>query len=91
MEKSEFLSYLKDVINQYNLMSDFEGIKKAEKKQYINGLMRASRFFCVSFEELKAVVDQSETVEQSYDESFVGTKEPLEIPTFVRQNKIINI
>jgi len=59
MKKMEFLTCLTNEFTQYNLIADTDSSLKREKKQYIDGLMAASRFFGVSFEELSAIRHRS--------------------------------
>lgn len=90
MKKIEFFTYLKNELVQYKLTPDTDSEVKREKKQYINGLMRASRFFGISFEELRDIID-SEFIENIDKSEYSGREELLDIPTFIRQNKRISI
>lgn len=75
MDKSEFHAYLRNAFQRYNQIPTINRDEKREMKQYINGLMTTSRFFGVSYEDLKDIVDS----EANYD-----------IPTFVRQHVSID-
>jgi len=55
MKKMEFLTCLTNEFIQYNLIADTDSSLKREKKQYIDGLMTASHYFGVSFDELSAI------------------------------------
>lgn len=84
MGKSDFLIYLKDELNQYSCIPDNNPQAKSEKKQFINGLMRGSRFFGVSFDELKEVTDNG--VKTQVNEHATFKKEDLlNIPEFIRE------
>lgn len=74
--KSEFLALLKSEYELYCSMPSSSVQIKNDKKQFINGLMTASRIFGVSFEELKEII---------YSDSFDSlSDERLDIPPFIR-------
>jgi len=83
MKKMEFLTCLSNEFIQYNLIPDADSHVKREKKQYINGLMTASRYFGISFEELNAISTSptSEYVDQSLLD---GLDKYLDVPAVIR-------
>ncbi|MBD3822639.1 MAG: hypothetical protein IE914_10340 [Thiotrichales bacterium] len=85
MSEQEFLAYLKNELHQYSLILDQNGARKREKKQYIKGLMTASRFFGVSFEALEAVVGTTLKPQAGGMDS-ASREELLDIPTVIRKN-----
>ncbi|WKE65427.1 hypothetical protein PVT67_17440 [Gallaecimonas kandeliae] len=90
MSEQEFLAYLKNELHQYSLIPAQDGPRKREKKQYIKGLMTASRFFGVSFEALEEVVG---TTLKPLDGGMDSTarEELLDIPTVIRKKIPISI
>jgi len=82
MGKAELLVYLRGELNQYNRIINSQ--TKREKKQYIDGLMKASRFFGVSYEELKEITD-SELKEHINSLTMSGDDDLLDVPTFIRK------
>lgn len=58
MKQSEFLSYLSNELDLYYQIPSTYMQVRFEKKQYINGLMKASRFFGVSLDSLKEVINR---------------------------------
>ncbi|WP_010448222.1 hypothetical protein [Vibrio rotiferianus] len=78
MDSNDFIEFLKQEFSDYHGLT--EPRQRKEKKQFINGLMTASRFFGVSYDELKAIVATHRAVD-TQDEHY------LDIPTFIRQAK----
>ncbi|MDD1780035.1 hypothetical protein LRP49_02380 [Enterovibrio sp. ZSDZ35] len=54
--------------------------QKREKKQFINGLMTASRLVGISYEELSAVIEAMPS------SKFKNLEEKLNIPAYIRNN-----
>ncbi|PHX06552.1 hypothetical protein [Vibrio splendidus] len=90
MNKANFLDYLSVQFDIYNQLSD--KATQNEAKQFINGMMTASRFFGVSYPELQAAipselklcneeVDAKPTIEEHFQ------SKDLSSPTFHRQGK----
>lgn len=85
MQQSEFLNYLSNELDLYYQMPDTYSQVKFEKKQYIDGLMKASRLFGVSYESLKERID-NEVNHQNTVYSASGTSGlQLEIPSLASQ------
>lgn len=80
MDKQVFLDYLREQFDDYQATPVSRMSEHAEKKQFINGLMTASRFFDVSYEELQALAPKE--VE--------GKTDFLDIPTYVRNGKTLD-
>lgn len=78
MNNSDFIKFLECEFLQYQKLTDHS--ERQEKKQFINGLMTASRFFGVSYHELNAVVDV-------YRKENMQRDDYLDIPTFIRLAK----
>lgn len=78
MSKRDFINYLECEFSQYQNLTD--DCSRKEKKQFINGLMKASRFFGVSYDELNTIVDTHRKVSDQSDNY-------LDIPAFIRQAK----
>nr|WP_086939883.1 hypothetical protein [Thaumasiovibrio occultus] len=77
MMKFEFFAHLQESLTRYNTIAQEDTLEKQAQKQYVNGLMRASRFFGVSFEELEAIIQHNPAGDY------------LDIPAFIRQGRII--
>jgi len=88
MQQSEFLSYLSNELDLYYQIPVTYTQVRFEKKQYINGLMKASRFFGVSFENLKEVIDR-EAGEQFIVS--VQSDEEFDIPALVCKKETVMI
>jgi hypothetical protein len=58
--------------------------EKSEKKQYLNGLMKAARFFDVSHEELQQQIPQGLLPTKTCLEAQASSDRYLDIPTFIR-------
>ncbi|EEZ88381.1 hypothetical protein VME_18250 [Vibrio harveyi 1DA3] len=67
--KIKFFEYLDSTFKEYRLKPT------AETKAFINGLMTASKFFGVTYEELERVIEQGAPKDVPY----------LDIPTFIRK------
>lgn len=79
MEKAKFLDYLSHEYHAYCAIPTSDPQHKREKKQFVNGLMTASRLFGVSIDELNAVIDSKP------QPPYANIDEMLEIPTYIRQ------
>ncbi|HCH0793139.1 TPA: hypothetical protein NKO85_003829 [Vibrio parahaemolyticus] len=80
MNKEAFLKHLVEQFEEYhNIPSSLVG-EKISKKQFINGLMTASRFFGVEYEELESVIPKS----------LADDEELLYIPKFIRDGKLLS-
>lgn len=82
MSKRELLTYLSHELFLYNHIRDNT---KHNKKEYIKGLMKAARFFDVSFEELKLIVEHNK-VENKLT---INERDDFYIPTYIRKNNSI--
>ncbi|GLS91460.1 hypothetical protein GCM10007916_25290 [Psychromonas marina] len=91
MEQSEFLSYLSNELDLYYQIPSTYSQVKYEKKQYINGLMKASRFFGVSFENIQEVINRESKGQIAALAASGRTDELYEIPAFIRENKAIHV
>ncbi|WP_305838333.1 hypothetical protein [Photobacterium leiognathi] len=60
------------------MIPSIEYQKKRERREFINGLMKGSRFFGVSFDDLEEIVQSKSSL------CFDSLKEMLEIPTYIR-------
>ncbi|PSU96364.1 hypothetical protein C0W80_17320 [Photobacterium leiognathi subsp. mandapamensis] len=78
MDKMDFLNYLKHEYQEYCVIPSIEYQKKREKREFINGLMKGSRFFGVSFDDLEEIVQSQSSL------CFDSLEEMLEIPTYIR-------
>ncbi len=83
MEKIEFLDYLSVEFKEYCQIPSDEPQVKKEKKQFINGLMKAARIFGVSFDELNAVIE-SEKRNAGHTHPLFNPKDFIDIPTYIR-------
>jgi len=81
--KDEFLDFLELEFNNYHSIPLELEQEKKSKKEFINGLMKASRFFDVTFDELQAIVKKS-SVQEKYVKNATDF---LDIPTFIRLGK----
>ncbi|EJG1061845.1 TPA: hypothetical protein NGT44_004417 [Vibrio parahaemolyticus] len=80
MSKEAFLKHLAEQFEEYANIPSSLVAEKVGKKQFINGLMTASRYFDVKYEELEAVIPKS--LNDDY--------EPLDIPAFIRDGKLLS-
>ncbi|MEJ2763715.1 hypothetical protein VV869_06995 [Photobacterium sp. MCCC 1A19761] len=78
MEKTEFFDYLRHEFQEYCAIPLDHTAAKLEKKQFINGLMKASRFFGVSYDELNDVINS----QPKY--SWASLEAILDVPTYIR-------
>ena len=85
MSKDNFIEYLAEEIREYHNILPTEKAKKDGKRMYINGLMKASRFFGVEYGELEKVIRQYQDTVNNV--GYNGSLEFLDIPTFLRLNK----
>ncbi|GEM78078.1 hypothetical protein [Vibrio superstes] len=77
--KQAFVDLLSEEYQQHLAIPATQSHKKRESKQFIRGLMTASRLLGVSFDELSEVVGcQSNQVSSNED--------MLEVPTYIREN-----
>ncbi|MEZ8104080.1 hypothetical protein [Vibrio cortegadensis] len=83
MRNAEFLEYLKSEFQEYCAIPISQSQHKSEKKQFINGLMKASRFFGVSFDDL------NEIIKSQPQASFHGFEDMLDVPTYIRNEMSI--
>lgn len=91
--KQAFLKLLSDEFRTYYDLPLGERHKREQKRQYINGLMVASRLFGVSFEELDKVAKQSHSQHASAPgntrQYSPAELDYLDIPAFIRnQHKV---
>lgn len=90
MPKTEFLTYLSHELIQYNLIPNTDRTVKHAKKQFINGLMTASRYLGVSFEELQTMIDSQPSIE--IEQSLLaGIDTYFDVPTVMRADANFNI
>ncbi len=80
MSKEAFLKHLAEQFEEYANIPSSLVAEKVGKKQFINGLMTASRYFDVKYEELEAVIPKS----------LNDDDEPLDIPAFIRDGKLLS-
>ncbi|CZF77631.1 putative methyltransferase YcgJ [Grimontia celer] len=83
MEKAAFFTYLSREFSSYYHIHQTDSQRKIEKRHYLNGLMKAARFFGVSYEELKQVVD-TEYSKSMAASPLAALNERMEIPTYIR-------
>lgn len=86
MEQSEFLNYLANELSTYNQIAIADTQARFEKKQYINGLMKASRFFGVTYESIKEVIDTQLKEQIDFLNASGRTDELYNIPAYIREN-----
>lgn len=87
MEKKQFFEYLHNEFIHYQQIPSHQIQEKKEKKEYINGLMKASRFWGVSFEELQDVISSKKMDINPSEMHYVDNVKPLrylDIPAFIR-------
>lgn len=90
MKKTEFLTYLSNEFRQYHLMPEADSVVKGEKKQFINGLMTASRYLGISFEELQTVIDSQPRIE--IEQALLSSIDTyFDVPTVIRKDSNFNI
>ena len=82
MNNSDFLDYLKNEFHQYHQIPTQETQARNEKKQFIAGLMKASRFFGVSYEALQGIVEEEQ---RKGAPPFASLDDKLIVPTYIRQ------
>lgn len=85
MSKDNFMEYLAKEIREYHNILPAEKVKRDGKRMYINGLMKASRFFSVEYSELERVIKQYQDTVNNF--GYTESLEFLDIPTFLRLNK----
>ncbi|GHA10779.1 hypothetical protein [Oceanisphaera arctica] len=83
MQKTEFLGYLSVEFQEYCQIPSEDIQEKQEKKQFINGLMKAARIFGVSFDELTAVV-KSEQPDAGPSFSVSSPEDIIKVPAYIR-------
>lgn len=86
MKQSEFLDYLANELSIYNQIPISETQVRFEKKQYINGLMKAARFFGVTYETMKEVIDTQLKEQINVLNASGRAHELYNIPAFIREN-----
>ncbi|ANO34292.1 hypothetical protein BCT86_13830 [Vibrio breoganii] len=77
--KQAFLDLLSEEYQQYLAIPSTQWQKKRENKQFIRGLMTASRLFGISFDELSEIVGCDSNQALSIEDM-------LEVPTYIREN-----
>lgn len=82
MNNIEFLEYLKNEFHQYHQIPTQETQARREKKQFISGLMTASRFFGVSYDALQVIVEEEQ---RKGAPPFASLDDKLIVPTYIRQ------
>ncbi|MEZ9928375.1 hypothetical protein AB4402_11615 [Vibrio breoganii] len=77
--KQAFLDLLSEEYQQYLAIPSTQWQKKRESKQFIRGLMTASRLFGISFDELSEIVvcDSNQAL---------SIEDMLKVPTYIREN-----
>ncbi|MCG7496414.1 hypothetical protein MHO82_06035 [Vibrio sp. Of7-15] len=84
-KKSEMLALLNKECHEYCLIPTNDIQHKREKKQFINGLMTASRVMGISYDEL------NEVIEAMPKPKFSSLDDKLAIPTYIRNNLGISL
>ena len=82
--KAELLELIHNEYQYYCSIPESEPKKKGDKKQFINGLMTASRVIGISYDELNKIVQTNPNASLSEED------ELLDVPTFVRNKMKIH-
>ncbi len=83
MSKKQFLEHLKTEFTEYDAIPDQEFESKTKKKEFIKGMMKASRYFGVSFYELESVVVSVQGQDDNV-KTAASSMDYLDIPTIIR-------
>ena len=81
MDNTDFLDYLTTEFKQYHSIPTQETQARRDKKQFIAGLMTASRFFGVEYDELQAIIDNAQ---HKGAPLFTTLDEMLAVPAYLR-------